>query len=89
MSLQIGDIQASSGMSKAIFDQFDSNLMTQDAKNKLKPEDLAVIREGWKKLAYSIAKGVIDHLESNVSGNTGEAVTTTNSHVHKVKMADL
>ncbi len=89
MPLQAGDINASSGMSKAIFDQFDSNLMTQDAKNKLKPEDLAAIREGWKKLAYSIAKGIIDHLESNVSGKTGEAITSTNSHVHNVKMADL
>lgn len=82
MGLQIGDINATSGMSKAIFDQLDSILMSQEEKNKLKPQDLENIRSGWRKLAVAIATGVIEHIKANMEifgiqtqGNVSAAVT--------------
>lgn len=66
MALVIGSVNATSGMSKAVFDQFDIVLMSQEEKNKLKPQDLENIRNSWRKLAFAIAKGVIDHITSNM-----------------------
>ncbi|WP_347275090.1 hypothetical protein [Candidatus Kuenenia sp.] len=82
MALQIGDVNATSGMSKAIFDHLDSILMSQEEKNKLKPQDLENIRKGWRKLAVAIAAGVIEHITANMEvfgvqtqGNVSAAVT--------------
>ena len=93
MGLEIGDITATSGMTKAIFDEIDPQLS-----DGLSETDLETLRPSWKKLAYAIAKGVIEHIKSNmeikgiettgsvnasVEGDTGEA----NGHMHPVSLA--
>lgn len=101
MALNAGDINAISGMSKAVFDQLDLNLMTQEEKDKLKPEELEAIRNAWKKLAYSISQGLTKYLVDNleifdvktkgtispsVSGDTGVMVPSGANHVHNVNL---
>ncbi len=66
MALKAGDINASFGMSKAIYDQLDKNLMTEDDKSKLKSNELKTIQDGWRKLAYGVAQGVCDYLGANL-----------------------
>lgn len=100
MSLKAGDITAASDMSKAIFDQLDQNLLTDDEKNKINADDLKNIQDGWRKLAYSIAQGVVNYLEANleivgvqtkgnvnasVSGNTNAG--GTDNHTHGVNLS--
>ena len=66
MALIIGDVTATTGMTKAIFDQFDAVLMSDEDKSKMKPADLEKVRDGWRKLAVAIATGVVNHLKSNM-----------------------
>ncbi|MBP2326536.1 hypothetical protein JOF56_006921 [Kibdelosporangium banguiense] len=106
MSLTIGTPEANAGMSQAIFAQLDALLSpplqaaVDNATDPAKPgaqQALDAARDGWRKLAFAIAKGVIDHLVSNmeingvtvsgtvnvpVSGNTGTAAP--NAHFHSV-----
>lgn len=64
MALTIGDKDASTGMTKAIYDELwaalenDLKILGED---KLNP-----IREGWKKIAYAVSKGVIEHIKANM-----------------------
>jgi len=100
MSLKAGDKTAATDMSNAIYDQLDHNLLTDDEKSKLKSEDLKNIQDGWRKLAYSIAQGVVNYLETNleivgvqtrgnvnasVSGNTNAG--GTDNHTHGVSLS--
>ena len=64
MALKIGDINATAGMSKAIFDEI--NIFMSPPFEDISEEDMAKIRDGWRKLAYAIAKGVIDHIIANM-----------------------
>ena len=97
MALIIGSVNADSGMSKAIYDEVDALLSpplqaaVDEATDAAKPkaqEALDAARDGWKKLSFAIAKGVIGHTVSNlevvgvqtrgnvsasVSGSTGAA----------------
>lgn len=66
MALEIGDENATSGMTKAIFDQLDATLMSQEKKDKLKPADLDNIRTGWRKLAFALAKALVPYLTGNM-----------------------
>lgn len=61
MAMQIGDDQASSGMTKDIYDQMD--LVMQPT---IPPANLEDARKGWRKLAFAIATGVITHLKNNM-----------------------
>lgn len=60
MALVIGNEQASTGMSQAIYDQIEDSL--GDGLAALKPADQETIRDGWRKLAFAIATGVVSHL---------------------------
>ncbi len=99
MGLNAGDITASSGMSKAIYDKIDE-YMSPPLEEDLSSEDMKKIRDSWKELAYAIAQGVISHIKSNmviqsittsgnvstsVSGQTGEA--DPGSHYHSVALS--
>ncbi len=108
MPLQIGSETANAGMSLAIYREIDRQLSpplqkaVDDASSEARPkaqEALDKAREGWKKLSYAIAKGVIEHLISNmevfgiktsgnvnaaVNGNTGPA--EPGNHVHNVDL---
>ncbi|HET7461551.1 MAG TPA: hypothetical protein VFJ82_09880 [Longimicrobium sp.] len=64
MALAIGDEQASTGMSKAIYDQLEDSLGAGLA--ALSPADQEPVRDGWRKLAFAIATGVVNHLLSNL-----------------------
>jgi hypothetical protein len=104
MALVIGSINADTGMSKAIYDQVDALLSpplqeavdnaTGDAKPKAQ-EALDAARDGWKKLAFAVATGVVNHVLSNmevvgvqtrgnvnasVSGQTGPAPPAAHPH---------
>lgn len=95
MSLQVGNQNATTGMSKAIYDKIRDVLEPLEG---VEESDMEPIRDGWRNLAFAIATGVIGHLLSNlevygivtegqvnadVSGNTG----TTNSHHHSVNLS--
>lgn len=109
MALIAGSVAADSGMSKAIYDQVDLLLSpplqkavdqaTGDAKVKAQ-QALDGARDGWRKLSFCIATGVISHLKSNleingvqtsptvnapVDGQTGPA--PPNQHQHQVSLA--
>lgn len=97
MALIIGTENADSGMSLAIYQEMDLLLSpplqaavdnAQGAAKEGAQKALDEARKGWKKLAYAIAKGVSNHLASNlevrgvtvqgnvaaqVSGNTATA----------------
>jgi len=107
MALNIGSIIADSGMSQDIYGELNILLSPPlqeavddaegDAKVKAQ-EALDKAREGWKKLSYAVARGVIEHLKANmevrgvvtrgdvrttVAGDTG----TTSSHRHNVNLS--
>lgn len=62
MALDIGNQTATSGMSKAIYDQLDALLSPPLAGMP----DIEKVRDGWRQLAFAIATGVIGHLKSNM-----------------------
>ena len=59
MPLQIGDVGAGSGLTKAIYDQLDT-LLSPPLQNDA--TTLASARDGWRKLAFAIATGVVQHV---------------------------
>lgn len=97
MALTIGSEDAENGMSLAVYTEMDRLLspplqaMVDEADGEARvkaQEALDGAREGWKKLAFAIASGVITHLLENmeisgvttqgdvtvaVQGNTGRA----------------
>jgi hypothetical protein len=62
MGLDPGDIAATGGMSKAIYDALFNNMKGSFPDSK-PSEDVC---QSWKKLAYSIAFGVIEHIKSHM-----------------------
>jgi len=64
MALQIGTATATSGMTKAVYDQM--NAILSPPLSDLPPADLAKIQDSWKQLAFAISKGVIDHITDNM-----------------------
>src|SRR5262245_30951817 len=82
MALEIGNQQASTGMSQAIYDQL--NALLSPPLENMAPADLEKVRDGWRKLAFAIATGVVNHIKSNMeifgiqtSGPVTTAVTGT------------
>lgn len=99
MALIIGDASASSGMSKVIYDSVRQVMEPIDGVSE---QDMAPIRDSWKKLSYAVAKGVVDHIKSNmeisgvttqgnvntsVQGSTGSAPPS--NHVHAVNLSGV
>ena len=91
MALEIGNLTATAGMTKAIYDQIRANI--EPGLDDLGEEELVPIRDGWKKLAHGIATGVIEHLLSSleirdvetrgtVTVSLGGFTATANSHRH-------
>lgn len=64
MALQAGDQTATTGMTKAIFDQLDTALGPGIA--SLPPADRETVRDGWRRLASAIAGGVVGHIVANM-----------------------
>lgn len=98
MPLIIGDQTANTGMTKAIYDQL--RLVLEPDLQELSEDDLSAMRESWRKMAYAIAKGVIEHIAANmeiygietqgdvnaaVTGNTG--ISDPGSHLHSVSLS--
>jgi hypothetical protein len=98
MALIIGDRTADSGMSKAIYDQLQSVL--EPDLGELSQETRSQLRESWQKLAYAVARGVIEHITANmevvgiqtqgsintpVQGNT----SLVSGHRHGVNLAGV
>ncbi|GAA4095431.1 hypothetical protein [Actinomadura miaoliensis] len=104
MALQAGTVHADSGMSKEIYDLLDRLLSpplqkavddaTGEAKVKAQ-QALDAARDGWRKLAFAVARGVIGHIVANmevagvqtkgdvaasVSGSTGPAPPGPHPH---------
>ena len=67
MSLIIGDQAASTGMSKAIYDQLYA--IMSPSMSGMKAADFELAKQGWQKLAYAVARGVIEHITSNMEIN--------------------
>ena len=64
MALEIGTTQANTGMAKAIYDEIDRQL--SPPLSGTPAEDMEKIRDSWKKLAFAISTGVINHILSNM-----------------------
>jgi hypothetical protein len=99
MPLQIGDQDASSGMAKAIYDQM--RALLEPGLEGLAEDKKAPIRDSWKKIAFAVSRGVIEHVTANmeifgvrcsgnvnasVTGNTGVAAPT---HAHTVALSGV
>lgn len=109
MALNIGSVTADEGMSKAIYSQIDTLLApplinaVEQAEGLAKAEAQKALdgaREGWQKLAFAIASGVVEHLIANlevvgiraqgsvtvgVQGSTGPAAPA--NHLHAVSLS--
>lgn len=99
MALIFGDTAANTGMSKTIYD---SVRQVMEPIEGVSEQDMTPIRDSWKKLSYAVAKGVIEHMKSNmeisgvttqgnvntsVHGSTGSAVPSNHAnHVHLVNL---
>ena len=106
MALTTGTTAGDAGMAKAIYDHVDALLApplqqavdaaTGDAKTKAQAA-LDGARDGWRKLSFAVASGVVEHLLTNlevrgvqaggsvnasVSGQTG--ATSPGPHQHVV-----
>ncbi len=82
MAMEIGDIEAKSGMTQAIYDEL-ATLLEPDL-GDLGEDDLEPIRQAWRKIALAVATGVINHLKENMKIKGVETrgdVTTTASGV--------
>lgn len=64
MALSVGDIGATSGMTRAIYDQLQASI--EPDLPEMPPDDLEAVRDGWRKLAHAVATGVVAHLRSNL-----------------------
>lgn len=64
MGISAGDNTAAGGMAKAIFDKLDAELGAGLA--SLSPEAQTEVRNGWRKLAFAIAFGVVEHIKANM-----------------------
>ena len=98
MALMIGEPTADTGMSKAVYDQLQSVL--EPDLGGLSAEARSQLRESWQKLAYAIARGVIEHLMANMEvvgiqsqGNVNAPVQGNTSlvsgHQHGVNLAGV
>jgi hypothetical protein len=79
MALQPGDADASLGMSLKIYEKINEVL-----KEGIDQATLPDVQRSWKKLAFAIATGVIEHLKSDMeitgiqsSGSISAPVTGT------------
>lgn len=69
MALQIGPEDASAGMARDIYEA-----MNQVMKPSVPPDSLEDAQKGWRKLAFAIASGVVNHIVQNmeISGIQGQ-----------------
>ncbi len=63
MALIIGDESASQGMSKSIYDKISDVMEPIDG---VSGEGLEDVRNSWRKLAFAVATGVVEHIKSNM-----------------------
>ena len=93
MGLTIGNKNATSGMTKAIYDELYAQL--SPSLSGMKAEDFEDVKDGWRQLAYAVATGVINHIKANMeirNVHTKGTVTTpvdiytstTGGHRHRV-----
>jgi hypothetical protein len=87
MALAAGSADAQSGLTKSVYDRLDAALSPplQQAVTDGSPgaqETLDAARDGWKKLAFAISAGVVEHIVANLevfgvqtSGNVSAAVS--------------
>jgi hypothetical protein len=102
MTLSIGNKDATTGMTKGIYDALREALEADLA--ELSEEQRTPIRASWKKMAYAISTGVIAHIVSNmevfgittqgnvstsVEGNTASALPIPNNHSHSISLSGV
>jgi len=63
MPLNPGNASATSGMSKLIFENIKDQMEPIDG---VEGDALEKIRASWRKLAYAVSKGVVDHLRDEM-----------------------
>ena len=95
MALDKGDITASAGMAKAIYDKLKEVLTPSLASADV---DMESVEKAWQKISYAIAYGVIDHIVANMeiigirttwsdsTELTGTAKADTTGHTHPVTL---
>lgn len=77
MALEVGDIQCTSGLAKAIFDQMKAVKMPRFA--RYSPDQRELILSALREDAYVIAAAIVPYLKSNaeVIGVTTQGTGTT------------
>jgi DNA mismatch repair protein MutH len=77
MPLKVGDISASDGMTKAIYDKLQEVMAPIPG---ISGNDMERLREEWRKLSYAIAHGVVEHIKANMEivgiKTKGDVITT-------------
>jgi len=80
MPLNAGDPAASGGLARDIYEVLDAQLRPPlEASLEHPDEQLPPIQDAWRKLAYCIASGVIEHLERVPASKPEFAQTFTSS----------
>jgi hypothetical protein len=100
MALSVGNKDATTGMTKAIYDALREALEADLA--GLSKDQLTPIQESWKKMAHAIATGVISHIASNMEvfgittqGNVSITVqgktdsVPPNNHLHSISLSGV
>ena len=64
MALDFGDNTAGSGMSQLIYDYIDDEMGDDIA--DLEADEQEAVREKWRKLAYAVARGVVEHITTSL-----------------------
>lgn len=77
MPLNAGNVQASQGLALAIFTVLEQQL--GPPLDDLEAEQREDIEEAWQKLAFAIARGVVDHLERDPASESEYAEAFSSS----------
>lgn len=102
MALSVGNRQATSGMTLSIYQAIDAELRPQMEQEGVGVDAIKESQDAWRKLAFAIATGVINHLTSNmeifgiqtrgdvnasVQGNT--ELSNPGNHQHNVNLSGV
>ena len=98
MPLEVGSQNADSGMSRLIYEKLDSCFsqplqevveVAEGKAREVAQNALDEARKNWRKLAYSIAFGVIEHIKMNMEINgiktKGNVITTVKGYTNSAE----
>lgn len=99
MAMEVGNLNAQSGLTRQIFEELRA-VYEPDVIDDVDGETLETLRAAWRKLAFAVAKGVVEHLRDNLEihdvrtrGNVATEISGTTAaadpapgHTHGVEL---